>query len=145
MKLVKVVAVSGGFDPIHVGHLRMFEAAKELGDFLVVIINNDNWLKAKKGYMFMPEKERVEIIEAIKYVDAVMLTSHKKNDKDTSVARELGWLNPTIFANGGDRKKAVTAEDKVCKLQGIKQVFGVGGGKVRSSSELVKKCLKWIK
>ena len=61
-----VVAVSGGFDPIHIGHVRMFERAKALGDELVVILNNDNWLKKKKGFAFMPEKERKEVIEALR-------------------------------------------------------------------------------
>ena len=61
----KTVAVSGGFDPIHVGHLRMFIEAKTLGDRLVVIVNNDHWLKLKKGYSFMPEEERKEIIEGL--------------------------------------------------------------------------------
>ena len=67
-----VVAVSGGFDPIHIGHVRMFERAKTLGDELVVILNNDNWLKKKKGFSFMPEKERKEVIEALRVVDRVV-------------------------------------------------------------------------
>ncbi len=69
-----VVAVSGGFDPIHVGHVRMFERAQALGDELVVILNNDNWLKKKKGFAFMPEKERKEVIEGLRAVDRVVLT-----------------------------------------------------------------------
>ncbi|HTY39760.1 MAG TPA: adenylyltransferase/cytidyltransferase family protein, partial [Candidatus Paceibacterota bacterium] len=71
-----VVAVSGGFDPIHVGHVRMFNEAKKLGDKLVVILNNDNWLRAKKHHIFMPEEQRKEIIEAIGSVDEVVITGH---------------------------------------------------------------------
>ena len=63
---VKVVVVSGGFDPLHKGHVRMFKAARKLGDTLVVIMNNDNWLKYKRGYVFMPENERKEREERIK-------------------------------------------------------------------------------
>ncbi|MEK7122264.1 MAG: adenylyltransferase/cytidyltransferase family protein, partial [Patescibacteria group bacterium] len=69
-----VVAVSGGFDPIHIGHVRMIQEARALGDELVVIINNDNWLRTKKGYVFMPQEQRKEIIEHIKGVDRVVIT-----------------------------------------------------------------------
>ena len=80
-----IVAVSGGFDPIHSGHIRLFQEAKKLGDRLVVIINNDNWLKKKKNHIFMPEKERKEVVEAIRGVYRVMLTGHSKNPKDSGV------------------------------------------------------------
>jgi cytidyltransferase-like protein len=133
------VAVSGGFDPIHIGHVRMFEKAKMLGDKLVVIINNDNWLLAKKGYVFMPEKERKEIIASFPSVDKVILTSHTLNDPDRSVCRELTKLNPAIFANGGDRKPDgdPVPEVELCKELGIELVYNIGvGGKVQSSSWL---------
>ena len=74
-----VVAVSGGFDPIHPGHIRMFKEAKALGDKLVVILNNDNWLQKKKKFNFMSEKERKEVISALRDVDDVMITRHPKN------------------------------------------------------------------
>src|SRR5580698_524260 len=96
-----VVAVSGGFDPIHIGHVRMFEHARALGDELVVILNNDNWLKKKKGFAFMPEKERKEVIEALRVVDRVFITKHVANTNDMSISRELQILKPDIFANGG--------------------------------------------
>ncbi|MEK9166387.1 MAG: adenylyltransferase/cytidyltransferase family protein, partial [Patescibacteria group bacterium] len=99
----KIVAVSGGFDPVHVGHIRHFKAARKLGDKLVVILNNDNWLRLKKGFVFMPEKERKEIIEAFSYVDEVVLTGHKRNTKDISICEELKKIRPHIFAKGGDR------------------------------------------
>lgn len=136
-----VVAVSGGFDPIHTGHIRYISEAKKLGDELVVIINNDNWLKAKKGFTFMTEVERVELVKEIKGVDRVVLTSHKPKDKDRSVSRELAKIKPDIFANGGDRRsEADIPETAVCKKYGIEMVFGVGpGGKVQSSSWLTNK------
>ncbi len=134
------VAVSGGFDPIHVGHVRMFEKAKKFGDKLVVIINNDHWLVSKKGYVFMPEKERAEIIASFPFVDKVVLTSHKPNDPDRSVCRELAKLKPAIFANGGDRKSTKDIPEAiVCEKHNIKMVFNIGhGGKVQSSSWLAR-------
>jgi cytidyltransferase-like protein len=134
-----VVAVSGGFDPLHIGHVRMFKEAKALGDKLLIILNNDNWLKKKKGYSFMPEAERKEVIENIKWVDEVVLTGHKPDPEDMSVALDLKKLKPDIFANGGDRLVSNTPETDVCKQCGIKMVFNVGhGGKVQSSSWLLK-------
>lgn len=134
------VAVSGGFDPIHVGHLRMFKKARALGDKLVVILNNDNWLQTKKGSAFMPEKERAEIIGAFPFVDRVYITKHKKNDPDRSVSKALKTLKPAIFANGGDRKNTGDIpEAVVCSENGIRMVFNVGGGKVQSSSWLIEK------
>jgi cytidyltransferase-like protein len=135
-----VVAVSGGFDPIHIGHIRMFEKARALGDELVVILNNDSWLKKKKGYAFMPEKERKEVIEALRVVDRVFITKHKPNDNDMSVSKELRAIKPHIFANGGDRKFDNVPEVAVCDSIGCTMVFNVGkGGKVQSSSWLIQK------
>lgn len=138
-----VVVVSGGFDPIHVGHVRLFEEARKLGDELVVILNNDNWLKKKKGTVFMPQEERKEIIEALGSVDRVIVTEHPEDPRDMSVCDMLQKLHPHIFANGGDRKDGAIPEDVVCNAIGCKMIFNVGrGGKVQSSSELLKKYLK---
>jgi cytidyltransferase-like protein len=138
-----VVAVSGGFDPIHIGHIRMFQEAKKLGTHLLVIINNDNWLQKKKIHSFMPDAERKAVIAALKPVDKVVLTEHKKNPSDMSVCAELIKYKPDIFANGGDRKKSNIPEVPVCKKIGCKMVFGVGkGGKVQSSSWLLEKYVK---
>lgn len=134
------VAVSGGFDPIHIGHVRMFEQAKALGDELVVILNNDNWLRAKKGFAFMPERERKEVIEALRAVDRVIITRHRPKDKDMSVCRDLRALKPDIFANGGDRKLDNIPEVATCAEIGCAMVFNIGkGGKIQSSSWLLKK------
>ena len=143
-----VVMVSGGFDPVHIGHVRMFREAKKLGDRLVVYINNDNWLRAKKGYIFMPDYERKEIIEAFGTVDEVIISAHKENTEDMSVCMGLIKIRPHIFANGGDRDEkdsndptsSLYKERQIHKKLGIKMVYNVGeGGKVRSSSELVKR------
>ena len=134
----KVVAVSGGFDPVHVGNVQMFKAARRLGDTLVVIMNNDNWLKYKRGYVFMPENERKEIIEELECVDRVILTTHSPDTDDISICETLKELKPDIFANGGDRKADNIPEYKLCKELGIEMVFNVGGDKVQSSSELLK-------
>jgi len=144
-KKEKVVMVSGGFDPIHIGHVRLFQQAKDLGDKLIVVINNDNWLRKKKGKAFMPEKERKEIIEALECVDQVIISFHKKDTKDISVCKEIIKIKPHIFANGGDRFADNIPEFKLCNNLGIKMVFNVGkGGKIRSSSELLKKYSKKI-
>lgn len=133
-----VVAVSGGFDPMHIGHVRLFQEARAMGDELVVILNNDNWLLKKKGYVFMPQEERKEILEALEAVDRVMITNHPSNPEDMSVCKELRELRPHIFANGGDRKEDNVPEVAVCSEMGCKMVFNVGlGGKVQSSSLLV--------
>ena len=143
-----IVAVSGGFDPIHIGHVRMFEQAKSLGDELVVILNNDNWLVKKKGYAFMPEQERKEVIEALWPVDRVVISAHEPNPVDMSVSRDLRALAPHIFANGGDRNEADAANPasslyrdiNTCKEIGIEMVYNMGrGGKVQSSSWLLAK------
>lgn len=134
MKEKRVVAVSGGFDPLHVGHLQMLQEARALGDKLVVIVNNDNWLKAKKGFVFMPEAERSALIAAYPFVDRVVLTDHIVNDPDRSVSRMLEQLRPDIFANGGDRGETNTPEADVAKRVGIKMHYGIGGGKKQSSS-----------
>jgi len=137
-----IVAVSGGFDPVHVGHLRMFQTAKELGDYLVILLNNDNWLIKKKGHIFMPQEERKEILEGFACVDEVVITSHEENPEDMSVCADLKKLRPHIFANGGDRKKGTIPEDRICKQCNIDMVYNVGGGKVQLSSWLVDKYKK---
>jgi len=133
-----VVAVSGGFDPVHIGHVRMFEEAKKLGDRLVVILNNDNWLMLKKGVVFMPQDERREVISGFRAVDEVMLTSHASDATDMTVCDALRTLKPDVFANGGDRGATNTPEVRLCDELGIRLAWNVGaGGKVNSSSWLL--------
>jgi len=146
-KSKRVVMVSGGFDPIHPGHTRLFKEAKKLGDELVVVINNDHWIRKKKGHGFMSAKDRAEIISSFKHVDHVVISKHKKDTNDMSVCKEIYRLRPDIFANGGDRNKKDAKDPKsslykdvdMCKKLGVKMIFNVGrGGKIRSSSELLK-------
>lgn len=145
MNKPKLVAVSGGFDPLHVGHVRMIEAASKLGDELVVILNNDNWLIDKKGFTFMNQEERKEILSFLPFVSNVVISSHEIGDTDRSVAKELREIHPDIFANGGDRNKedaqnpnsSLYKETQTCKELSIEMIFNVGhGGKVQSSSKL---------
>ena len=129
---VKVkIAVSGYFDPIHVGHLEYLKMAKALGDFLVVIVNNNHQCVLKKGKFFMDEKDRLEIVKAIKYVDEVFLSV----DDDRTVCKSLELIRPNIFANGGDRSTDEVPETSICKKYKIEMVDGLGE-KIRSSSSL---------
>ena len=128
---MKVVAVSGYFDPIHVGHLEYLKMAKSLGDKLVVIINSDYQAELKKGKSFMPEQDRLEIVQALRCVDEVFLSI----DKDKSVCKSLEHLKPDIFANGGDRSLEEIPETAVMKKYNIEMVDGLGE-KIRSSSEI---------
>lgn len=135
----KVVAVSGGFDPVHIGHVRMFNEARALGDRLVVILNNDHWIRKKKGKAFMPDHERKEIIESFASVDEVFLTEHKANPSDMSVCDALKKVKPDVFANGGDRHAENVPEVAVCRDLNCEMVYSIGkGGKVQSSSWLLK-------
>lgn len=129
-----VVAVSGGFDPIHLGHLRMFKQARKMGDKLIVIVNSDGWLRRKKGAYFMSANERKEIIESFECVDMV----HIHNSVKPDVCGALEKLKPTIFANGGDRKNVDDIpEAETCEKLGIEMRFNMGGKKIRSSSDLL--------
>lgn len=128
------VMVSGGFDPIHVGHVRMIRDASKYGD-VIVVANSDDWLFRKKGYNFMGFTERKEILMSIKGVIDVVAV----NDEDGTVCDALINLRPTYFANGGDRTSDNTPEKTVCENLGIKMIWNVGGQKIQSSSELVEK------
>ncbi len=126
-----VVAVSGYFDPIHVGHLEYLQLASQLGDKLIVIINNNHQAEMKKGSFFMDEKDRMEIVAALRNVDEVFLSI----DSDGSVCKSLEAIKPDIFANGGDRSLEEIPETAVMRKYNIKMVDGLGDKK-RSSSDL---------
>ena len=125
------VAVSGYFDPIHIGHLEYLKMAKELGDSLVVIVNNNYQCKLKKGKPFMDQNDRLEIVKALRFVDEVFLSI----DQDRTVRKSLEVVKPDIFANGGDRATSEVPETPICKKYNIKMVDGLGD-KIRSSSNL---------
>jgi len=128
---MKRVAVSGYFDPIHIGHLEYLKLAKELGDKLVVIVNNNDQCVLKKGKPFMDELDRVEIVKSLKMVDEVFLSI----DKDKTVCESLEEIKPDIFANGGDRSTSEIPESSICKKYNIEMIDGLGD-KIRSSSDL---------
>jgi D-beta-D-heptose 7-phosphate kinase/D-beta-D-heptose 1-phosphate adenosyltransferase len=132
-----VVAVSGYFNPLHVGHLEMIELAKSLGDYLVVILNNDEQVKLKGSVPFMPEEDRMKIIQSLKWVDEVFLSI----DKDMSVCKSLRAVKPQIFANGGDRHQGEIPESAVCRELNIKMIDGLGS-KIRASSLLIKEAIE---
>ena len=128
---MKKVAISGYFDPIHVGHLEYIELSKKLGDYLIVIVNNNHQCMLKKGKPFMDEKDRIKIVEAIEWVDEVFLSI----DMDKTVCKSLEAIKPNIFTNGGDRTNEEIPESMVCKKYGIEILDGLGK-KIRSSSDL---------
>ncbi len=129
----KVVCISGYFNPLHSGHIDYIREAKKLGDKLIIIVNNDTQVKLKGSIPFMTLKERVIILESLKYVDRVFISI----DKDSSVCKSLEKIKPDIFANGGDRTIDNTPERKVCKELNIKEVYNIGGKKTQSSSDLL--------
>jgi len=133
----KTIAISGGMDPIHIGHVKMIQAAAELGE-LTVILNSDAWLKRKKGYVFMPYEERKYLLESVKGVSAVSAV----DDADGTVCEALQRLQPDMFGNGGDRTSDNTPEKEVCLDIGIRMIWNLGGQKVQSSSELVRTYVK---
>ena len=128
------VAVAGGFDPLHIGHLRHFQKAKNLGDYLIVLVSNDEDMVRKKGYCFMPLEERVEILRALSCVDEVVPTI----DSDGTQYRTLQLVKPDIFAKGGDRipENMPEKEIQICNKLGIQIVYGVGE-QIKSSSQIV--------
>ena len=128
---MKKVAISGYFDPIPVGHLEYIELSKKLGDYLIVIVNNNHQCVLKKGKPFMDEKDRIKIVEAIEWVDEVFLSI----DMDKTVCKSLEAIKPNIFTNGGDRTIEEIPESIVCKKYGIEILDGLGK-KIRSSSGL---------
>lgn len=125
-----VVATSGYFDPIHIGHLELFRRSREYGSKLVVILGNDEALVRKKGYVFMSQEERIEILKSIKYVDEVILSI----DDDGTANRTLRLLRPDVYTKGGSSKG--TKETLTCEEIGCKLVSGLGD-KIRSSSGIV--------
>ena len=135
---MKIAVVSGGFDPIHSGHIDYLSEAKTNSDYLIVALNSDSWLVNKKGKPFMEFNERKQILESIKYVDEVI----DFDDTDGSCINALEKVKATypdaniIFCNGGDRNEKNTPEQNV---EGIKFMFGVGGRNKKNSSSWILK------
>ena len=138
---MKVILVSGGFDPLHSGHIAYFKSAKDLGDLLVVALNSDEWLINKKGNFFMPFDERKVIIENLSCVDSVIDFEDDDLGSATNALIKVKELYPNddiSFANGGDRNKGNIPEMSV---DGIDFVFSVGGDDKKNSSSWILK--KW--
>ena len=135
-KLGKVVATSGGYDPIHPGHISNIIESKQFGDSLVVIVNGDHFLTAKKGRPFQNLETRSLIVSGIAGVDYVVPF---EIEHDQTVNKALEIIRPDIFTKGGDRVDEKTLPEWVtCKKHGIKIVFGVGEDKKWSSSWFLK-------
>lgn len=142
---MKVIVISGYFNPIHVGHIDYIQEARKLGDRLIVIVNNDEQVKIKKSIPFMSEHDRIIIVKNIVGVDTATLSV----DLDATVCKTLKreydyhsqdyFFDEMIFANGGDRGDGYVPEEDLCKELGIKMVYNIGGNKTESSSSLINK------
>tara|TARA_B100000767_G_C19604741_1_gene467229 strand:- start:87 stop:854 length:768 start_codon:yes stop_codon:yes gene_type:complete len=134
---MKLVIVSGGFDPIHSGHIAYFRSAKSHGDKLIVALNSDAWLEKKKGKFFMPFDERKAIVESIKFVDEVISFEDDRSGSCTNALEKIKNLYPDdviYFANGGDRDKKNIPEMSV---SGVNFIFSVGGDNKKNSSSWI--------
>ena len=131
----KIVCVSGYFDPIHIGHIEYFKKSKEIGDKLMVIVNNDKQATLKKGKPFMPADERIQLIKELRCVDFVV----KSIDTDRTVCKTLETVEPKpyYFCNGGDQNNNTIPEGGVCSKRNIELRDGFGD-KIQSSSWLIK-------
>jgi cytidyltransferase-like protein len=133
---LKVVLVTGGFDPLHSGHIEYFKAARRLGNLLVVGINSDKWLARKKGQAFMPASERRAIIENIYQVHRVIEFNDADNTAIDAIrkVKELFPMYKVVFANGGDR-----TADNIPEMvfDDVEFVFGVGGEDKKNSSSWI--------
>ena len=142
---MRVIVISGFFNPLHIGHIDYISSARNLGDFLIVIVNSDDQVKIKGSVPFMNQDDRLRIIRNIKGVDRSVISI----DEDGSVCQTIReefkrlqndpFFEDMIFANGGDRKEGGVPEDILENELGIRMVYNVGGEKVQSSSELIKK------
>lgn len=136
---MKVVLITGGFDPIHSGHIAYMQAAKALGDRLIVGVNSDAWLERKKGRAFMPWAERAAIVSAVKSVDKVISFDDADGSAVSAINQTLFDYNgaEVIFANGGDRNSGNIPEQRRCMAANLSYVFGVGGEDKKNSSSWI--------
>jgi cytidyltransferase-like protein len=137
--------VSGGFDPVHIGHLKMFQDANKLADKVIILLNNDNWLIKKKGKPFMNQNQRKEILEEFKSISEVIIQTSSEPSSSAAI-EEFALKNKNkkiCYCNGGDRNDIENIlEASICKEFNIELEFGVGGeDKIESSSQLSKNYL----
>ena len=135
-----VIILSGGFDPVHKGHIRMFREAANLGHQVIIGLNSDKWLTRKKGKPFMKWEERAEILESCKFITQV-LSMDDSDDTASDIIKQVAKLYQDqdmniYFANGGDRKRGNVPELDTCKELNVVMLWGIGGGKIQSSSDL---------
>ena len=152
-----VIILSGGFDPVHKGHLRMFREASNLGHQVIVGLNSDGWLTRKKGKPFMKFEERKEILEGFKYINQVLPFDDTDDTANDLIKKVHTMYNSEVFdynysdighegildyhkiyfANGGDRTEENVPELDVCRKLDVVMLWGIGGGKIQSSSWLI--------
>ena len=142
---MRVVVISGFFNPLHIGHIDYISAARNLGDFLIVIVNSDDQVKIKGSVPFMNQDDRLRIIRNIIGVDRAVIAI----DEDGSVCKTIReefkrlqndpFFEEMVFANGGDRKEGGVPEDVLEEELGVRMIYNAGGDKVQSSSNLIKK------
>tara|TARA_B100000965_G_scaffold403643_1_gene432322 strand:+ start:1653 stop:2432 length:780 start_codon:yes stop_codon:yes gene_type:complete len=149
MKNYKCALLSGGFDPVHVGHLAMIKEANEIAEEVVILLNSDKWLKRKKGKPFMVESQRAQILEEFESVSRVIIQTDDDDDSSNNAIESFVKNNPkkTIcYCNGGDRSnEKKIREATVCKKYNVDLIFGIGGvHKLESSSNLTKNYLSEI-
>jgi cytidyltransferase-like protein len=135
-----IYMTSGGFDPLHIGHARCILETTDMADadggYVIVVVNGDGFLNRKKGGAFMPEDERAEIVAGLRGVDAVLIW----DDGSQNVIGAIEKIKPTYFTKGGDRAKPEDIPEwNICQEIGCDVLFNVGGGKIQSSSWLLRK------
>ena len=139
-----IIIVSGGFDPVHKGHIRMFREAANFGANVIVGLNSDEWLTRKKGKSFMKWDERAEILESCKFINQVIPFDDSDDTASDAIKRVFDMYNADssdyniYFANGGDRKLGNVPEFDNCRELGVVMLWNFGGGKIQSSSDLTK-------
>ena len=135
----KAIIVSGYFNPLHKGHLDLFEKAKEAGDALIVIVNNDKQREMKGSKFFQDEEERVRIIRSLSVVDMAWISIDQDNTQNETLRLMFGKFYETYklaFANGGDQNNDTIPEANICNQYGIELIDGLGD-KIQSSSWLL--------
>lgn len=134
----RIIMMGGAFDPLHLGHLMSFQAAKALGGKLIIVLDGDDWLQQKKGINFMPAEDRLAVIKELRCVDDAFIVSGGDHSE------LILALKPDIYAHGGDKDsldKLPPREIEACKKVGSQLIFGLGGLKIRSSSEILR---RWV-
>ena len=138
-----IIIVSGGFDPVHKGHIRMFREAANFGANVIVGLNSDEWLTRKKGKPFMKWEERAEILESCKFINQVIPFDDSDDTANDAIKRVFDMYNADssdyniYFANGGDRELGNVPEFDNCRELGVVMLWNFGGGKIQSSSWLI--------